>query len=535
MQAGAVLHPDGDAADDRRQEREDGQALAPERERGDERRRPYGRNTSRPIAIHNSTSAGSNCSDERPTSGSASMSTAVPTLHRIAMYPETGTRAKPRRSARPRARRRAWRRPARPAPRRPRRRPRSRPATPGPAAAQPPTPFWRGAPPASSRSGPARATSGMRMPPRAQGYPGSDVTGLPEDGGGRRPRPRDRGGRWRSSPPAPAGACASSCARSRRPSRCASSATRGRTCRGRRPARRDAPGRLRHPLSRPHRRGRGGARGGVRRAHVALRRPAPSAARPAPDRARPPCSGVRAGRRRRRGAGRRGRPPRLGARGERDRGRERRPRRARPGRVPARPPHRRPVLVAAPAGRVPAPDLRRPVARAGAGAGLLRDRRPQRALLLVRLRQLPGARPRRPRPAATTSPSRPSRSTSCCRAGALPPCSATTRASSRSWCTATTTCTASSAAAAGRSGPTGWSGPPSPGSSRFERRAGVRIDRVMCPPHGGCSAETLAALYRCGFRCLAASRPFPWDGFADQRSWRLGGWLPAQLAAAACR
>ena len=52
----------------------------------------------------------------------------------------------------------------------------------------------------------------------------------------------------------------------------------------------------------------------------------------------------------------------------------------------------------------------------------------------------------------------------------------------------------------------------------------------MCPPHGGCSAETLTALHRCGFLGLAASRPFPWDAFADQRSWRLGGWLPAQLA-----
>jgi hypothetical protein len=65
---------------------------------------------------------------------------------------------------------------------------------------------------------------------------------------------------------------------------------------------------------------------------------------------------------------------------------------------------------------------------------------------------------------------------------------------------------------------------------RFEERARIRIDRVMCPPHGGCSPETLVALFRCGFLGLAASRPFPWDGFADQRRWRLGGWLPAQLA-----
>jgi len=65
--------------------------------------------------------------------------------------------------------------------------------------------------------------------------------------------------------------------------------------------------------------------------------------------------------------------------------------------------------------------------------------------------------------------------------------------------------------------------------ARFERRAGIRIDRVMCPPHGACGAQTLAALFRFGFVGLAASRPFPWDDFADHRRWRLGGWLPAQL------
>jgi hypothetical protein len=66
--------------------------------------------------------------------------------------------------------------------------------------------------------------------------------------------------------------------------------------------------------------------------------------------------------------------------------------------------------------------------------------------------------------------------------------------------------------------------------ARFEERAGIRIDRVMCPPHGGCGEEAMAALFRCGFLALAASRPFPWDGFADHRNWRLGGWVPAQLA-----
>ena len=66
--------------------------------------------------------------------------------------------------------------------------------------------------------------------------------------------------------------------------------------------------------------------------------------------------------------------------------------------------------------------------------------------------------------------------------------------------------------------------------ARFERRVGIRVERVMCPPHGACGAYTLGALFRHGFLGLAASRPFPWDAFADQRHWRLGGWLPAQLA-----
>jgi len=67
--------------------------------------------------------------------------------------------------------------------------------------------------------------------------------------------------------------------------------------------------------------------------------------------------------------------------------------------------------------------------------------------------------------------------------------------------------------------------------SRFEERAGVRVERVMCPPHGRCNAVTLRALSRHGFLALAAAHPFPWDGFSGHRRWRLGGWLPAQLTA----
>jgi hypothetical protein len=69
---------------------------------------------------------------------------------------------------------------------------------------------------------------------------------------------------------------------------------------------------------------------------------------------------------------------------------------------------------------------------------------------------------------------------------------------------------------------------------RFEERVGLRVDRVMCPPHGGCSDRTLDILGGHGFLGLAASRPFPWDGFKGHRRWRLGGWLPAQLTAGGC-
>jgi hypothetical protein len=65
---------------------------------------------------------------------------------------------------------------------------------------------------------------------------------------------------------------------------------------------------------------------------------------------------------------------------------------------------------------------------------------------------------------------------------------------------------------------------------RFEARTGFRIERVMCPPHGRCGPEALAALFRWNYEGLAAAHAFPWDGFEDQRGWPLGGWLPAQLA-----
>lgn len=64
--------------------------------------------------------------------------------------------------------------------------------------------------------------------------------------------------------------------------------------------------------------------------------------------------------------------------------------------------------------------------------------------------------------------------------------------------------------------------------SRLEQRAGVSVARVMAPPHGRCSAETVDRLARLGFDALCASRPLPWlDDVAPRAA--LAGWRPAEL------
>jgi hypothetical protein len=72
----------------------------------------------------------------------------------------------------------------------------------------------------------------------------------------------------------------------------------------------------------------------------------------------------------------------------------------------------------------------------------------------------------------------------------------------------------------------------------FERRAGVRIERVMAPPHEACSEDTVRGLLRCGFEAISMTRPFPWTAPPPQ-SWltrpdgadALVGWRPADLVA----
>jgi hypothetical protein len=46
--------------------------------------------------------------------------------------------------------------------------------------------------------------------------------------------------------------------------------------------------------------------------------------------------------------------------------------------------------------------------------------------------------------------------------------------------------------------------------ARLERRTGLRIARVMAPPHGQCSQAMLRALRRAGFDAACISRPHPW-------------------------
>jgi hypothetical protein len=53
----------------------------------------------------------------------------------------------------------------------------------------------------------------------------------------------------------------------------------------------------------------------------------------------------------------------------------------------------------------------------------------------------------------------------------------------------------------------------------FGRRTGVRVDRVMVPPHEACSEVTAKALRRCGFEAISMTRPYPW------LEWEPHSWL----------
>ena len=65
---------------------------------------------------------------------------------------------------------------------------------------------------------------------------------------------------------------------------------------------------------------------------------------------------------------------------------------------------------------------------------------------------------------------------------------------------------------------------------RFEQRAGLRVDRVMAPPHGLCSQPMTRALGAVGFDALTAIHPLPWTETppADPL---LAGWRAADFVA----
>lgn len=64
--------------------------------------------------------------------------------------------------------------------------------------------------------------------------------------------------------------------------------------------------------------------------------------------------------------------------------------------------------------------------------------------------------------------------------------------------------------------------------ARFERRAGVTVDRVMTPPHGLCSREMTRALGAVGFDALCAEHPLPWTERLPPES-VLAAWRPAEF------
>jgi hypothetical protein len=66
-------------------------------------------------------------------------------------------------------------------------------------------------------------------------------------------------------------------------------------------------------------------------------------------------------------------------------------------------------------------------------------------------------------------------------------------------------------------------------AERLEARYGLRMDRVMTPPHGMCSAAVARALGALGFDALCAIHPFPWTERAPADR-PLAGWDPAEFA-----
>jgi hypothetical protein len=62
----------------------------------------------------------------------------------------------------------------------------------------------------------------------------------------------------------------------------------------------------------------------------------------------------------------------------------------------------------------------------------------------------------------------------------------------------------------------------------FERRHGVRVARVMVPPHGDTSRETAVEMTRLGFEAMTDSRPIPWLMNTPDDA-PLAGWVPTDF------
>jgi hypothetical protein len=64
--------------------------------------------------------------------------------------------------------------------------------------------------------------------------------------------------------------------------------------------------------------------------------------------------------------------------------------------------------------------------------------------------------------------------------------------------------------------------------SRFERRTGLHVERIMVPPHEAASLETVVDLAALGFEAATMTRTEPWAGPWPGVS-ALAGWLPAHV------
>jgi hypothetical protein len=56
-------------------------------------------------------------------------------------------------------------------------------------------------------------------------------------------------------------------------------------------------------------------------------------------------------------------------------------------------------------------------------------------------------------------------------------------------------------------------------TANFERRTGLKVDRVMVPPHERLSEPVAQALRACGFDAVCTTRPYPWVADTLERHW----------------